>query len=106
MGWERKRGKLNALLRGASDTSFIPGTVVPPDVRFVATLDADTRLPRDALRRMVGKMAHPLNAPVAEGGWVVRGYGILQPHVTPLMPARGEGSPYQRITSAPGGLRP
>ncbi len=71
MGWERKRGKLhelNRLLRGALDTSFIPldgqPPAVPAAVRYVVTLDADTRLPRDTVRRLVGKMAHPLNAPL------------------------------------------
>jgi cyclic beta-1,2-glucan synthetase len=66
VGWERKRGKLhelNRLLRGASDTTFIGSDgrapAVPPGVRYVITLDADTRLPRDAVRRLVGKMAHP-----------------------------------------------
>ena len=61
MGWERKRGKLhelNRLLRGAIDTSFLavdgkPPTV-PAGVRYVVTLDADTRLPRDTVRRLVG----------------------------------------------------
>ena len=33
------------------------------DVRYVITLDADTRLPRDTVRRLIGKMAHPLNRP-------------------------------------------
>ena len=53
IGWERKRGKLhelNRLLRGADDTSFILRddglTDTPPDVRYVITLDADTRLGR------------------------------------------------------------
>ena len=66
MGWERKRGKLqelNRLLRGASDTSFVTvdggSPVVPDDVRYVITLDADTRLPRDTALKLVGKMAHP-----------------------------------------------
>ncbi|TLY74763.1 MAG: glycosyl transferase, partial [Gammaproteobacteria bacterium] len=70
MGWERKRGKLqelNQLLRGATDTTFLhPGgrpPAVPPDVRYVITLDADTRLPRETALRLVGKMAHPLNQP-------------------------------------------
>src|SRR5439155_659971 len=67
MGWERKRGKLhelNRLLRGATDTSFVPtGAVAPPGVRYVLTLDADTRLPRGAVDRLVGTMAHPLNRP-------------------------------------------
>ena len=111
MGWERKRGKLeelNRLLRGADDTSFLPGSVVPQGVRFVVTLDADTRLPRDALRRLIGKMAHPLNRPVLDEARqrVVAGYGILQPKVTALMPGRAEGSAYQRITASPGGMEP
>src|SRR5207247_1456130 len=70
IGWERKRGKLhelNRLLRGASDTTFLPlppGTAVTQGVRYVITLDEDTRLPRDAARVLVGAMAHPLNHPV------------------------------------------
>ena len=70
MGWERKRGKLhelNRLLRDASDTTYsVSGGDVnyPRDIRFVITLDQDTRLPRDAVRCLVGKMMHPLNAPV------------------------------------------
>ena len=67
MGWERKRGKLqelNRLLRGDEDTSYvaIPGVIqqLPSDVRYVLTLDADTRLPRDAAQKLIGKMAHPL----------------------------------------------
>jgi cyclic beta-1,2-glucan synthetase len=70
MGWERKRGKLhelNRLLRGASGTSFVTVDGRPPSVpsavRYVITLDADTRLPRGTARRLVGKMAHPLNPP-------------------------------------------
>ena len=35
----------------------------PAGVRFVITLDADTRLPREAARKLIGKMAHPLNRP-------------------------------------------
>ena len=63
MGWERKRGKLhelNRLLRGATDTTFLDtGTRSPADIRYVVTLDSDTRLPRDAIQRLVGKMAPP-----------------------------------------------
>lgn len=112
MGWERKRGKLvelNRLLRGATDTSFLTTPIqVPLDVRFVITLDADTRLPRDAVRRMVGKMAHPLNRPSHEGGSgrVVEGYGILQPRVTASLPIGNEGSWFQQTISSPGGIEP
>jgi cyclic beta-1,2-glucan synthetase len=112
MGWERKRGKLhelNRLLRGASDTSYsVMCGKLPENVRFVLTLDADTRMLRDTARRLVGKMAHPLNQPVFEDscGRVIRGYGILQPRVTPSLPDYQERSVYQRIFSTPRGLDP
>ena len=115
MGWERKRGKLqelNRLLRGATDTTFIPVAGrpprVPPDVRYVLTLDADTRLPRDAASRLIGKMGHPLNRPGFDqtAQRVTSGHAILQPRVTPTLPTVGEGSFYQRVFSAPGGIDP
>ncbi|MET3901396.1 cyclic beta-1,2-glucan synthetase [Devosia sp. UYZn731] len=115
MGWERKRGKLaelNRLLRGANDTSYAPiagrAPAVPPDVRYVITLDADTRLPRDAAQRLIGKMAHPLNRPGFDMATqrVVGGYAILQPRVTPSLPIGSQGSFYQRVFSSPGGIDP
>jgi len=113
MGWERKRGKLhefNRLLRGAADTSFLPldGTPVtaPTGVRYVVTLDADTRLPIGVVTQLVGTAAHPLNRPVfdAAAGRVVAGYGILQPRVTPTLPLRGECSLFHRIFSGATGM--
>ena len=115
MGWERKRGKLhelNRLLRGATDTTFMPiagrAPRVPADVRYVITLDADTRLPRDAALRLIGKMAHPLNRPRFSEleQRVVNGYAILQPRVTSSLPIGREGSVYQKVFSGPGGLDP
>ena len=115
MGWERKRGKLhelNRLLRGATDTSFIHrGTgapQIPANVRYVITLDADTRLPRGAAYRLVGTMAHPLNRPrfSPTAGRVVEGYGIVQPRITPTLPGDHEGSLFQRIFSGPSGIDP
>src|SRR5690606_14362967 len=115
MGWERKRGKLcelNAVLRGATDTSFIgldgETPSVPGQVRFVITLDADTRLPRDSAVRLIGKLAHPLNRAYFDGAKqrVVHGYAILQPRVTASLPVGRDGSLYQRIFSSPGGMDP
>jgi cyclic beta-1,2-glucan synthetase len=115
IGWERKRGKLrelNRLLRGATDTTFIPiedeFPQVPEGIRYVVTLDADTRLPRDVVGKLIGKMAHPLNRAIfhESKNRVVQGYGILQPRVTPSLPLNYEGSLYQRIFSAPGGIDP
>ena len=81
---------------------------VPAGVRYVITLDADTRLPRDAVRRLIGKMAHPLNRPRfdAAAGRVVEGYAVLQPRVTPSLPVGREGSLFQRIFSSMNGIDP
>ncbi|HEX6260040.1 MAG TPA: glucoamylase family protein, partial [Woeseiaceae bacterium] len=115
IGWERKRGKLhelNRLLRGATDTTFIPAggaaPLVPSGVRYIITLDADTRLPRGAAVRMVGTLAHPLNRPTFDPrvGRVVEGYALLQPRVTPTLPTERNGTIFQRIFSGPGGLDP
>ncbi len=112
MGWERKRGKLaelNRLLRGAKDTSFaVISGVVPQDIRYVITLDADTRLLRGTVRQMIGKMAHPLNQPRFDDAAkrVTGGYGILQPRVTAALPVGQEGSVYQQVFSSQGGIEP
>ena len=115
IGWERKRGKLhelNRLLRGAADTTFVgvggPLSAPPSGVRYVITLDADTRMPREAARRLVGKMAHPLNRPRFDAGTrrVVEGYGVLQPRITPSLPIGREGSLFQRIFSSMSGIDP
>jgi cyclic beta-1,2-glucan synthetase len=112
MGWERKRGKLhelNLLLRGDRDTSYLPGAnMVPENVRYVMTLDADTRLMRDAVTKLVGKMHHPINRPVHDEktGRVISGYGVLQPRVTPSLTTGKDASVFQRIFSMNRGLDP
>jgi cyclic beta-1,2-glucan synthetase len=115
IGWERKRGKLhelNRLLRSAGATTFVDVDGAPPSpppgVRYVVTLDSDTRLPRDTVRRLIGKMAHPLNRPRfdAPAGRVVEGYAVLQPRVTPSLPVGREGSLFQRIFSSLSGIDP
>ena len=44
----------------------------PTDVRYVIVLDADTRLPRGAAKRLIGKMAHPLNRPTLDPKFLPR----------------------------------
>ena len=115
MGWERKRGKLhelNQLLRGSKATTFIAvggrSLEAIPGVRYVITLDADTRLPRDTAARLVGTMAHPLNRPKfsTEEGRVVDGYSIVQPRITPSLATDREGSLFQEVFSGPRGIDP
>ena len=72
------------------------------------TLDADTRMMRDAVDRLVGKLCHPLNRPVIDlaTGVVVAGYSILQPRVTPSLTTGDEASFLQRVFSSNRGIDP
>lgn len=113
MGWERKRGKIeefNRLLRGATDTSFtlhVGEPAILPLVRYGLTLDSDTRLPRDAARRLIGVLEHPLHRPRYDSatGRVVEGYGILQPRVS-VTRASAAGSRFARSYSGHTGVDP
>lgn len=90
LGWERKRGKLmefNLLLRGDKDTSYNVASGEVSNlygVKYVITLDADTQLPRDSAKLLIGSMAHILNRPYIdeESKRVVRGHGLMQPRVS------------------------
>ncbi|MGV8937537.1 MAG: GH36-type glycosyl hydrolase domain-containing protein [Allorhizobium sp.] len=112
MGWERKRGKLeelNLLLRGDRDTSYLPGAnMVPENVQYVMTLDADTRLMRDAVTKLVGKLNHPINRPVFDPklARVVSGYGVMQPRVTASLTTGKDASVFQRVFSFNRGVDP
>ncbi|MEJ2208093.1 MAG: glucoamylase family protein [Anaerolineae bacterium] len=111
MGWERKRGKLvelNRLLLGQGETSFsvqVGDLDRLPSIRYVITLDADTILPRGAAQRLVGTLAHPLNAAQfdAAGERVISGYTVLQPRVE-LTPVSAGASWFSRIYSRDRGV--
>ena len=117
MGRERKRGKLadlNAVVRGAvlagptGRFSCVAGNgAFLTQVRFVITLDADTDLPRDAAREMVGAMAHILNRPVPHPRLprIAAGHGIIQPRVAVTLPS-AQRSRYSRLTSGTPGIDP
>jgi cyclic beta-1,2-glucan synthetase len=112
MGWERKRGKLhelNRLLRGAADTTFVPlQHELPRDVRYVVTLDADTKLPIGIVKELVGIAVHPLNRPRFDKSQrrVVGGYAILQPRITASLPRRTERSAFQKLYAGAMGTDP
>ncbi len=113
MAYERKRGKLgdlNAFLRGAGQDAFC--TVVGDtsgliNTRYVITLDNDTELPRDAARKFVAAMAHPLNRPHYDAVQkkISDGYGILQPRVTVNSPS-AQASRYELLYGGETGIDP
>ncbi|GMA49823.1 hypothetical protein GCM10025857_11800 [Alicyclobacillus contaminans] len=89
MGWERKRGKLVELaeyLAGKRETSFetvVGEESVLPQIRYILTVDADTKLPIGVVGRLAGTIHLPYNRPRlnASGTRVVAGYGVIQPRV-------------------------
>jgi cellobiose phosphorylase len=97
MGYERKRGILgafNALLSGKGTNPFsriVGNQEILKGIRYVITLDTDTKLPRDSAKRLIGAIAHPLNRPVSDQETRVfhEGYGILQPRVAITLPESG-----------------
>jgi cyclic beta-1,2-glucan synthetase len=110
MGYERKRGKLaslNAMLRGggSDDFALVTGNSLSgPPIKYVITLDTDTRLPRDSGRQLVAAMAHPLNRPRYDPGkqTVIGGYGILQPSMAATMTGACRSHYAQLLGSEPG----
>jgi len=113
MGWERKRGALLEFcdfIRGVQGTSFsiIRGDVSQlPTIKYVITLDADTILPRDAAKQLIGTMLHPLNKPIIDKGkgLVIEGYGLLQPRINVAITSANK-SLFSRIFAGQGGIDP
>ena len=86
MGWERKRGavvELSSLISGQPTTfeTVICDDAFLHDIKYIITLDADTRLPLGGALKLVSCMLHPANRPIIRGGKVVGGHAILQPAV-------------------------
>lgn len=117
MGWERKRGKIeefNRLLKNRdAETSF---DIVHDDfldsleqfpVKFVITLDADTKLPPGSAKNLIGAAAHPLNRAEVDPdkNIVTAGYGIFQPRVS-IPPKSANKTRFAKIYSGNVGLDP
>ncbi len=134
IGWERKRGKLEMLVRalaagqsegkveanvashgdsgvdraGAAFLDLGRDSMPAPGTRYIVTLDSDTQLPPGRLRDLVGVAAHPQNQPQfgADGCTVLHGYGILQPRVVTPLPAAAEATLYHWLFAGQCGIDP
>lgn len=117
MGWERKRGKLEELNRLLLDPDaettyeYIEGgfseSISKVPVRYVITLDADTKLPPGSAVDMIRTAAHPLNqARLSESKErVEKGYGIFQPRIS-IPPKSANRTWFAKIYSGNVGLDP
>ncbi len=114
IGWERKRGKLELLIRQlatGSASNFMPlgsDMRLAEGIRYVLTLDSDTGLPAGSLQDLVSIAAHPLNTPQIDRSSrrVTAGYGILQPRVVTPLSTQAERSPFNVMFAGQGGFDP
>ena len=114
IGWERKRGKLEQLLRLLVEddaSGFVQGgasALLARNTPYVVTLDSDTGLPPGSLRNLVSIAAHPLNAPRVDPSRrrVDAGFGILQPRIVTPFPVRSERSIFHWLFAGRCGIDP
>ena len=115
LGYERKRGALvqfNQILLGKMDKqtnkSYFNVNMLYDkklNIKYVITLDTDTRLVLNTALNLVGCMAHPMNRPVLNKmeTKVIKGYGLMQPRVSLDIEATNK-SLYSQIFAGIGGF--
>lgn len=112
IGWERKRGalvELNNLLldEGATSFKFIIGNIwnLKGKIKYVITIDSDTKLLIDGAKKLIGAISHPLNEAVVDDkrNVVVEGYGIIQPRILVDIESSNK-SLFTRIFAGSGGM--
>ena len=86
MGWERKRGILNQLnefLITKKNTFLVNTWTDLPKIKYVITLDSDTKLVLNTGLKLIGTMAHILNKPEINKitNTVEAGHALIQPRV-------------------------
>ena len=97
-----------AAARGECFSAIVGDTAVLPAIKYVITLDTDTQLPRDAARRLVGTMAHPLNRPQFDRGarrLSPKATASLQPRVGVSLPS-ARRSWFVRLFAGDAGIDP
>ncbi|MEX0720189.1 MAG: glucoamylase family protein [Balneolaceae bacterium] len=117
MGWERKRGKieeLNKLIYNHNNKTsykYIEGdflkSMEKKPLKFVITLDADTKLPPKSAINLVRTASHPLNRAWYDSSEkrITKGYGIIQPRIS-IAPESALKTWFSRIFSGNVGLDP
>ena len=113
LGYERKRGALiqfNKILLGKEldEDKYFNINMLHNNklkIKYVITLDTDTKLVLNSALNLVGAMAHPLNKPVLnnKGTKVIKGYGLMQPRVGVDIEATNK-SLYSQIFAGIGGF--
>ena len=113
LGYERKRGALiqfNKVLLGeyVDEEKYYNINMLHDNklkIKYVITLDTDTKLVLNSALNLVGAMAHPMNKPVLNNKQtkVIRGYALMQPRVGVDIEATNK-SLYSQIFAGIGGF--
>ncbi len=113
LGYERKRGALihfNKVLLGeyVDEEKYYYINMLHDNnlkIKYVITLDTDTKMVLNSALNLVGAMAHPLNKPVLNNKEtkVIRGYGLMQPRVGVDIEATNK-SLYSQVFAGIGGF--
>ena len=113
LGYERKRGALlhfNKILLGKKIDEkkyFYINTLHDKNlyIKYLITLDTDTKLVLNSALNLVGAMAHPLNKPILnkDNTKVIKGYGIMQPRISVDIEATNK-SLYSQVFAGIGGF--
>ena len=93
LGWERKRGLLNQFndyILNKSKNDFLANTIELskntyklPNIKYIITLDSDTKLLLNTAFELIGAMAHILNTPILNErkDCVIGGHALIQPRI-------------------------
>lgn len=107
LGYERKRGMITELtdfLVNGNEGTFIANTLQNlPKIKYIITLDADTEIPIDCAKKLIGTMEHPMNLPVVKGKTVVKGHALIQPKVGISM-SSSTASIFSKVFAGSGGI--
>jgi cyclic beta-1,2-glucan synthetase len=115
LGYERKRGALdhfNKLLLGKLNdeekAELFKGHTFgdfKEKIKFVITIDEDTKLLLNTALKLIGTMAHPMNIPVLNEtrNRVIKGHAIMQPRISVEVEVTNK-SEYSQLFAGLGGL--
>ncbi len=114
LGWERKRGKLEQLMKRIVEGDvgdFLDlgrDSAVAVGTHYVLSLDSDTQLPPGTLRALLGIASHPAHRPVLTpgAGRVAGGYGVLQPRTVLPLSTHGGRTPFHWLFAGQPGHDP
>ena len=105
-GYERKRGAIEQLIRyikgeNVKFISFVGDEDFIHKVKYIISLDYDTKPLLDTIPELVSIALHPLNKPVIGDRRVIKGYGIIVPRMTTILKSSLK-SPFSKLVGGVG----